>query len=214
MPVRGRREFAAHALKSYRRQHYPLRELIIIQDADDPTFDEPPKDVTLITNADKQWIGAKRNQAIRHAQGTYIAHFDSDDWSDVERLTIQVNALRTSGLAVCGLSSMMFWDQELSQAFIYDSIRAPRGYEKWVVGTSLVYRRDWIERYPFTDSVSNTGEDNRMVRHALEHDELLSMSHSPQLIVARIHAGNTDKFKYGSSYLAVDRSQMPQGFFE
>jgi glycosyltransferase involved in cell wall biosynthesis len=209
MPVRGRRELALKAVACFLDQTYGPKELLILQDEDELTFDIPDwclKSNILISTSEKKTIGAKRNELAMRARGEFIAHFDSDDWSDPDRLNIQVKAMQESGLAVSGFKTMIFWDEEYKKATKY------LGHSEYVLGTSLVYRRYWWELHPFPQPPSNVGEDTRFVSQAAKNQQLLELTHD-RLMVARIHSDNTSQFKRTRSFVPIDKSVVPQAFF-
>src|SRR5262245_29017995 len=98
MPTRGRREFASQALACFLAQTYPAKELVILDDADDPSFPNKeglPRDdasIRYLVGA-RRTIPIKRNLIAEAAAGELICHFDSDDWQHPERLSTQVKFL-------------------------------------------------------------------------------------------------------------------------
>lgn len=95
MPTRDRRRFVPLAIASFLRQDYPNRELVILDDGDDPISDLVPDhpSVRYQRLARRRTVGAKRNLACEAARGEIIVHWDDDDWYAPGRLTAQVAAL-------------------------------------------------------------------------------------------------------------------------
>lgn len=211
MPVRGRTEFALQALASFMSQTHAEKELIILQDADMLTFEnhQIPHGVILATAAERWPISRKRNWLCERAEDSVICHWDSDDWSAPGRMVDQVERLESSGRAVTGYHTMLF----------FDGTRVSRysGRPHYAVGTSLCYRRDWWKAHPFQerglqiDSASGAaiGEDNKFSGEAERANQLLCAD-SRALMVARIHAGNSST-KSAARY-GPTKEELPQGF--
>ena len=107
-PIRGRSSpascrpttaaaFVPLAIQLFLRQDYPNRELIVIDDGDDPVgrprARTTPASATAVCPA-RRTIGAKRNLACEQARGEIIAHWDDDDWYAPDRLALSGRADR------------------------------------------------------------------------------------------------------------------------
>ncbi len=138
-------------------------------------------------------IGTLRNLIIRDSPpDCIIAHWDSDDWSDPRRIESQVAFMLESGSGVVGYRDMPFYNESTKQVTLYDS-RRPTGY---VLGTSLMYRRDVWKSLPFPDSNDEDGAWQRQLGSAA----IKSQSSLPgPMMVARIHPRNTSP-KKGARY--------------
>lgn len=180
MPTRGRQGYAAVALGCYQAQNYKDKELIVIDDADDPSFpaglDMP--DVIYNRMAHRLTVGAKRNIAVSRSTGELIAHFDSDDWSSAGRLTDQIERLGAN--QVSGYHSMRF--QHGDDWWRYT------GADDYALGTSLVYRRSYWEKAPFACEM--IGEDSLFIAPARKSREIVTADAGLHMF-ATIHAGNT-----------------------
>ena len=110
MPTADRRAFAAQAIRYFRRQEYAVRELVLIDDGEDPVADLAAGDerIRYVRMPARATIGHERNVACAAARGSVIAHWDDDDWYGPERLTRQVEALTAQGAAVCGLRRVLY----------------------------------------------------------------------------------------------------------
>ena len=179
LPTRGRAEFAARAVACFRAQTWPEKELLIVDDADLPSFPEPPAGIGYVRVPRRLTIGAKRNLACSRAQGDVVIHFDDDDWSAPQRMTDQVERLIATGAPITGYHSMLFEDTA-GRRWKYC------GNPHYALGTSLCYEREFWQRQPFPDR--DTGEDNAVVMRA--RAELVAVD-AGELMVARIHSGNT-----------------------
>lgn len=159
-----------------------------------------------------------------------LMHFDDDDWSAPERMADQVKLLETSGADVVGYSDMLFWraagigrDKDgtsrgcpvcftlpcscNAQAWLYT---APRGGCP-VLGTSLAYKRSYWEKNPFPDQPrpgNVTSEYKQFVLQAKTASyphlraRIQDGKYEP-MMVARIHAGNSQKHSYDLDGMAA-----------
>ena len=190
MPTADRRRFVPRALEYFARQDYPSRELVIVDDGDDPVDDIiaalAPAGLTVSYHRPDRplVLGAKRNLACELAAGEIIAHWDDDDWQSPPRLGIQARALEATGLELSGMRSLLFYDGGRGQAWRY---RWPGGRKPWAAGTSLMYTRERWGRVRFSD-VAN-GEDTRFVWRA-PNAPVADVSDSA-CVIAIIHQGNT-----------------------
>jgi glycosyltransferase involved in cell wall biosynthesis len=191
MPTRERPLWALDALGYFLQQTYPMKELIVLDDADAPSFpDGIPIGYTLLEAVhyerlpERLRIAEKRNRAAAMAHGDVIMHFDSDDWSAPGRMMDEIQRLETTGLAVTGYSAMHFYHEERGQWLYYT------GPSSYAIGTSLAYTRAFWQAHPFNETLA-TEEDNAFVYAARREDQLVSVS-AGGFMAARIHAGNTD----------------------
>lgn len=212
MPTRGlaRHEWAKQAVQSFVDQDYLEKTLIIIDDKDDPTFPNPhelPFGVGYVLAPERYSIGKKRNLACEIASergAVYIAHFDSDDHSAPTRLSVQIQLLHSSGKALCGFDSLIFYDVRTQRA------------GRWTdagncCGTSMVYRRDWWETHRFPEVTKDPwGEDNAFRDMAQDEKQLISIR-GDGLIVARAHTGNTNG-KHMNGFTPIHVNALPKGF--
>lgn len=180
--TRNRREWLPKAIRSYQAQTYTPRELLIVADGESIEDLVPHDDTTirLIHAEEGQRVGQKRNFGCEHANGIFIAHFDDDDFSAPERLADQIGRLEGSGKAVTGYQSMYFTSG--SEWWLYT------GYQGFVLGTSLCYRKAWWKEHPFRALQVN--EDGVFVSTASKHKELVTADRK-EMMIATIHANNT-----------------------
>lgn len=200
MPTRGRPQFVKEAVACWMRQTYPRRELIVVDDRDSPSF---PHGLQLegaqYHLLDRRLsIGAKRNIACARSAGEVILHWDDDDWSAPSRIEDQVTRLQRTGKLFTGYHSGVFVDEERSEAWRYSA--APT----YAFGSSFCYRRSLWQRCPFADR--NTGEDNEFV--ARNRSDLISVD-AGELMVARIHGGNTSSKRENRNNLQWTRCEWP-----
>jgi len=186
MPTADRRRFVPLAIQNFLQQDYPNRELVILDDGKDSIVDLLPADgrVKYIRMAQRQNVGAKRNQCIRASQGDLIVHWDDDDWVASHRIRYQVEAMLREGAEVCGLRQMLFHDLSTSKTWLYTY---PPNLRTWLVGGSLLYTRSFWQRSPFPDV--QVGEDSRFLWKQT-HGKLAVLP-DYRFYVAMIHSANT-----------------------
>lgn len=160
MPTYNRRRFVPLAVRYFLHQDYPNKELIIVDDGTDPVADLIPPDprIRYLRLAHRARVGAKRNLACESSRASIIAHWDDDDWAARNRLSLQVEALLGTGVALCGARALLHFDPETTRAWRFTY---PEDGRNWLVGSSLCYARElWVGR-PFLDM--DVGEDAHFV---------------------------------------------------
>lgn len=201
MPTRGRQAFAKQALDCFMSQTYPNKELVILDDSDEPSF---PDGVDIpgvrYYSGERRNIPTKRNLCCGYAKDGIIMHFDSDDWSAPERMADQVNRMMESGKEFTGYHTMLFHSP--NGVFRY------QGRKNYAIGTSFAFTKSFWNRHPFPEA-KDLSSDNAVVYGS--PGELISVD-AGQLMVARIHGGNTNPKKLGPSFKPVWASDLPAEF--
>ncbi len=187
MPTHNRRHFVSQAIKYFLRQDYPNRELIIIDDGNDPIEDLVPQDprIRYLRQEHKSNVGAKRNLACQEAKGEIVVHWDDDDWMADWRLSYQVQSLLSAQADICGLSTLLFYDLSLDQAWQY---RYPRAGPAWLAGGTFCYTKAFWRAHPFPEV--NAGEDTRFIL-SIPSKKMLVLEDSSFYAIL-IHPGNTN----------------------
>lgn len=215
MPTRGRRLWAHQALRCFLAQTYPHKQLVILDEPNDSSFHMPVddiEDVMYFRNVGQDSIPEKRNLCAELATGDIIMHFDSDDWSDPNRMAEQVKRLEESGLSMTAYHSMLFYVEQTGQAYKYVNDRS------YAIGTSFCYLKSFWTRFPFRpdpNSLPHCGEDTLLASAARNTGELISVD-AGQLMVARIHDDSTSPHDLSgaqTSYRPVPIEAIPRGFF-
>ena len=160
MPTFDRRSFVPQAVRYFLRQDYPARELVIVDDGQEPVGDLLPSDPRIVYHRleSRMILGAKRNLACDLARGSIIVHWDDDDWASAGRVSAQVTALTSSGADVCGMASLLYYDPVRSGAWRFTW---PGGQRPWAAGPSLCFTKELWRRSPFPEVT--IGEDTRFV---------------------------------------------------
>jgi len=148
--------------------------------------------------------GEMRNLCVKQAQGKFICHFDSDDWSAPERVADQITRLGVFGV-VTGYDSMLFYDERDGQCYQW-SYPAPI---RFALGTSLCYRKAWWDHHPF--HALRVGEDVRFFMQAIrEANRLVLTAPANHLMVARVHNQQTSRKTLNrTSYKPVPPVHLP-----
>jgi glycosyltransferase involved in cell wall biosynthesis len=195
-PTANRRAFVPLAIRHFLEQDYPHRELIVLDDGDDPVADLMPADsrVRYVRLDGRRTLGAKRNACVEASRGDLILHWDDDDWSAPHRIRYQVDSLLRQRVDLCGLSRMLFYELASGRVWLYSY---PGQQRPWLAGGSLLYTRDYWRRAPFP--AISSGEDTRFVwsQPAARAAALTDYT----FYVAMIHPGNTSrKYCVGPSW--------------
>jgi len=216
MPTRGRQSLAQKSLDCFLAQTYPHRELIILDDADAPSFPSGIQDdgVFYLRLDQRLTIPAKRNKCCEMASGDVICHWDSDDWNAPTRIEEQVGRMAT-GLSVIGYHSMYFFDEFQRKGYWYKS---PNPIKEYALGTSLMYTREWWREHQFHNGNPNPNiqEDVNFVREACIANQLSTVS-AELLMVATIHPDNTSIRNVSCTsiqYQPVDLTYLPVDFLK
>lgn len=185
------------------------KELVILDDADEPSFPNGIEGSGIryfkSNGTIRYRIPEKRNQVNALAQGEVIAHWDSDDWSDPQRMTDQLRRLEESGKQVTGYNTMLFYDTVTGKAYRY--VAKP----DYAFGTSQFYFKEWWVRHQFVTS-KTTGSDNEFGRMAVAANQLACVE-GGNLMVARIHRDNTSpKRPEGQRRFEPWTDPLPEGF--
>ncbi len=188
MPTADRRRWIPSAIEYFRRQDYPNRELVVLDDGDDRVADligDDPK-IRYIGLDEPLVLGAKRNRACELARGELIVHWDDDDWQAPSRLSYQVRSMLASDASLCGTRRTLYFDPAAQRAWLHSW---PEGQRDWVGGNSLCYRRSLWEKTPFAPVA--VGEDTRFVWERRSGKPLALDDH--RFLAAVIHAGNSSR---------------------
>lgn len=210
MPTRNRAAFLPSALKCWRDQIYPERELIILDSSDDPIKfvaeraceelgmeREINARVRYIYSTQPIVIGSARNICCQQSNGDIIAHWDDDDWSGPNRLAEQVDILEEcNGGEAVGYATMLFARDADKKAWCYTNANQDPSLPS-VVGTSLLYYKAWWKgnRFPAYVMMGELvmpqmfSEDNTFMGQLGRR--LIAIMDPCQTMVARIHPANT-----------------------
>jgi glycosyltransferase involved in cell wall biosynthesis len=174
---------AAHALECWRAQTWPNKELVIVDDADDPSFDGFSESGIFYHRCQgRLTVGNKRNIACGLASGEVIMCVDCDDWMATERTTWQMGLMKESGKAVVACHSELF--QRLSDGAWFKY----HGFPSLGMGNSLCFTKVWWQAHRFEDR--QIGQDEQFGYVAFNAGQLHSVD-AEHYIIASCHESNT-----------------------
>jgi glycosyltransferase involved in cell wall biosynthesis len=205
MPTWNRRAFIPAAIDSFIKQTYKNRELVILDDGEEPIEDLIPDDPRILYAFDRKHrcTGDKRNKVNELTKGQLICHFDDDDWSAPDRIQFQVDLLRSSKKPITGFSVLLFWDLigENPRKFM----ASIAGY---VCGTTLLYEKEFWQGHRFKSR--QQASDNDFVYPNLAK---IAASKETRYMVARIHNVHHTSPKTGVRGIA-HYEEIPEAFWE
>jgi glycosyltransferase involved in cell wall biosynthesis len=175
------------AIQYFRRQDYPNKELLILDDGPEFSAEDVPRDprIRYLRIEGTRSLGSKRNLACELASGEIIAHWDDDDWSAPNRLSSQVRALlETASIGLCGLRRIYFFEPHRLRAWLYEH---PAGGRPWVAGGTMCYRKEFWQQLRFPDVTE--GEDTRFVWS--DRGSRVLQLDDPSIYAATVHSLNT-----------------------
>ncbi len=191
MPTYNRRPFVRLALQHFLGQDYPNKELVIVDDSDDPIGDVAcdRQGVRYIHQPARTSIGAKRNLACLHARGEIIAHWDDDDWYAADRLRYQVAPILAGDADITGLENAFVLSLPQGEFWTTEPQLHERMFVGNVHGGTLVYRKQMLGqglRYPET----NLAEDAWLLQSAVSRGLRLLRLSNPGVFVYVRHQSN------------------------
>jgi hypothetical protein len=193
MPTYNRRALVPAAVAAFQRQDYPRRELIVLDDGDDPVRDLIPDDGRIIymRTRERLPLSQKRNLSCATAQGDIFMHWDDDDWQADWRVTYQVAQLLATGADICGTDRLYVYDIRTGQRWLY---LHPRDARPLVVNSTLCYTRATWERAPFPPIDRDC--ETRFQRRT-PPDRTLTLPDA-RFQVALVHGANTARGNFDS----------------
>jgi glycosyltransferase involved in cell wall biosynthesis len=195
MPTYNRGHYIPQAIRSFQRQTYSNKELLIVDDSEQAIESFIPSDerIRYLRLDNKLTIGAKRNVACENALGEFIVHWDDDDWYPGNRISKQISAMQESGAGISGSSRIYYHEAATNRAWEY---RYESNGTTWVGGNTLAYRKSVWQRNRFQDV--QVGEDARFVWN--EANAYICDLADAALCVASVHSNNTSIKNTDSSF--------------
>jgi len=153
MPTCDRPGWLLQSVAYFRRQDYPARELIIVDDGRQPVQPLLPCDprIRVLRLERRTSIGVKRNLACEAAAGEFIAHWDDDDWYAPSRLSAQAAPLLEGAADITAFDNTLFFDLEGWRFWHCEPALYRQLFAGAVHGGTLMFRRrlhDRATRYP------------------------------------------------------------------
>lgn len=187
MVTADRPRLMRRSLRCYRRQTYPNRELVVVDDGKTDLsallHPLPADELTYVplSPSPNHVLGHLRNVALENASGTYVTQWDDDDWYHNERLERQA-AVLDDGADACALhGTLMHLDTPTYFSHPYIGL-----LDEGVPG-SIMHRRDETAHYPNLARA----EDTAYLDHWLDRDYRLLPSSASHLFIRCFHGDNT-----------------------
>ncbi|MDB4916773.1 MAG: glycosyl transferase family 2 [Gemmatimonadetes bacterium] len=199
MPTLNRLPFVKLALECFRRQLYPAKELIIVDDGTEGLEElvAGHSQVRYVRTSRRLTIGTKRNIACQAAAGEFIVHWDDDDWYGPRRLQLQVEPLLRGDADITGMQNEFVLELESRRFWTTDARVHRTMFVGDVHGGTIAYRRShWAAGLRYPDS--NLGEDAYLLRVAARRKlRLRRVSNEGEFVYMR-HGTNTWRFVPGT----------------
>jgi O-antigen biosynthesis protein len=185
MVTSGRLALALNAIRLFRAQSYPARQLVIVESGESSlAYLSDSVGIRYDCVGGHETIGTLRNHACELARGEIIVQWDDDDWHGPHRLSRQVSAIR------CGVADVT----ALRDVVMFDVTR----WEFWRVTRSL-HRRMWA-----LDANGGTLAFRRCVWERVGGYPSSSLAEDAQLLVRAVAVGSRLRLMDGEgAYLYV-----------
>lgn len=210
MPTGNRLEWVLQAISYFKRQNHPRRELIIIDDSRQSIEASLPCDprIRYIRVGAGMSIGEKRNRACEAARGTFLLHWDDDDWHGPDRLSRQIAPLVAGVADVTALRHAPFYDVATGKFWDCSDELHARLFTLDVHGGTLAYRRELFSeglRFPHC----SLAEDAEFLRLAVKQGARLEKLPAEGLYIYVRHGRNSWRVPFGDKSRGSWRSCAP-----
>jgi glycosyltransferase involved in cell wall biosynthesis len=153
-PTYNRRPLIAGAIACFQAQTYANRELVILDDGEDPVRDlaeGADARIRYFYELPRRVLGPKRNRCAELARGEIFVLWDDDDWHGPERITRQV-----ADLEKYEMSFLRDITVEDEHGAIWEPL-----YSAYDFPATAAFRRSVWEQSPWPDC--DRGADRRMI---------------------------------------------------
>ncbi len=187
MVTANRLKLASRAVRCFKNQTYPNKELVVIDDGEadyGPLLAELPADEVRYVKLEKKpdsILGKLRNRSLEEATGEFRLHWDDDDWIHPDRIQRQVDVMQQGYDAVTLHGSIMHLDTP--EFFDHPYI----GYLKQGWPASIMHRKDDAARFPEL----RKAEDSIYLQHWLQKRYHQMPAEDSYLHVRCFHGSNT-----------------------
>jgi glycosyltransferase involved in cell wall biosynthesis len=192
---------AKRAFRSFARQTWPNRELVVVTAgserfrralADDAAAAGIAGAVRFVVAGADSTLGALRNLALDAARGGIVCQWDDDDYSHPERLQTQASYLLAHGADACCLTDHLQYIEDRHTAFWVDWTDGGRlsGTASYLPGT-LMMRAERRVRYPESGQYANAGEDSVFLDRLAAAGAVVGLSGNAHLYLYHYHGRNT-----------------------
>jgi len=194
--TKDREKYLGWLYRSFLNQTYDNTELLI--GSEDKIEFLPHPRIRFIETPGSISLGAKRNVINTSANGDFIAHFDSDEYSAPDRIS---KTLSQPPGKLYGFKNIILWDVESHVAFEYIGKMC-----KWISGSSMIYeRKHWC--YNQFQEVS-IQEDTKFFLQTSESD--VSQGVNEYTIISAVHESNTFRYVHGDKKFSDVSNEVRQ----
>jgi glycosyltransferase involved in cell wall biosynthesis len=211
MPTGNRPAFVEQAVRMFRDQDYPFKELIIVynNESDLPPM-QYPNNVRFVQTKTKV-LGAKRNEGCRYAQGAIMMHWDDDDIYNHDRIGRQVIPILTGEADMTGMTSFSFYEAVAGQTWKLTHEAFNSIFHNRVAGGSLAFNRhvwDHLANYPNV----RIAEDVEFLKRALRRGVRLVPVDGRNCYMVVRHTANTWRFEENNfrTYSCWLQTELPE----
>lgn len=159
-----RQDYIMNVFKNYRRQRYPIKELIIVINNDNIQIDlykdmaKQYKNVQVYQLPEKKSLGTCLNYAVEKSQYSYIAKFDDDDYYAPYYLTDSIPAFDKSKADIIGKRAHFMYLRGSNMLILRFHLDENR-YVSILPGATLIFKRKIFRKVQFADQ--SIGEDTQ-----------------------------------------------------
>jgi glycosyltransferase involved in cell wall biosynthesis len=211
-PTRDRKAFHPAIWNCVRSQEYSNIEWLVEDDSESESqflSDICDPRLRYVHLPHRHTVGAKRNSLVFRSKGSYIVHFDDDDYYSPSYITQIVTQLAESGADISKLSAYFVYDARYKRHFYWDQddVASQRFFckpqfplvylppnplsamdHRLGFGFSYAYRREIAIRLPFDDI--DLCEDLYFMQRVSKGGTVLFISDDVGLCVHVIHDAN------------------------
>lgn len=183
----NRNHLMKRAIHCFKNQTYENKELVIVDDGDQPLDDLlapfPAEQINYVKldKDPKNTLGKLRNRSLEEASGDFLIQWDDDDWYHPERIAIQADTLADGYDACCLSGALMHLDEEPYMQHPYI------GYLPDGIPGSIMHRADSAIRYPHT----RRAEDTVYLNEWMEKKYMQLPDRYSHLFIRCYHGSNT-----------------------
>ena len=181
------------AIDFFKKQDYPNKELIIIDDSPNKTKLPSEPNINYIFLKRKHSIGYKRNLAVRKGKGSIFINWDDDDYHGCKRLRYQLQPIIESKSHITVLRNPIYFNEDNGYFFKHskkddNELWQPNG---WICGTFACLKSVWEKKMFKNRSLA---EDYYFIMDAINNGSVVKSLDAKGIYVINRHKNNTYKF--------------------
>lgn len=192
MVTKGRPDFAVRSAEQFLAQHYPNRELIIVEDGNPELAQRLPDDprIRLVSTGLTRSIGAMRNHSAELAHGAFLMLWDDDDWHGPQRIITQLAPLLANRAELTALTDLTWLEIDTWRAWHVERQLSRRLLlNETYAGTVAFSRQVWERGARF--GKGSVAEDAEFMRMAMSRGARLEKLRGEGIYVYVRHSSNS-----------------------